>query len=516
MQSAAQTSVEYAPAASVAPNRAAVGPAPAARHGLLARLLASIDVRIAAGVFLLALVLRMLYVAWAPVFIGGDSLQYFQPVYDFLNGRGFTLTLKRPPLYSWLLYASQVTFGPSFVPVIVLQHVLGATVVALTYGIARLAWGPTSVAVGRWSGALAAILAAIAGSTMRWEHFLMTEAVYTFFNTTAVFLILLGLRRPAWWPWIGVGVAIGLGALTRSAGQAVLLVAPVMLLLVTRSWRQALGKSALALLAFGIVTVPWMARNYAVHGAFTTSGAAGQNLVTYTAIIHRGEFSFLDPLVVAVDDDPKMKEAREIIQQNMEDKISRPNKDVTGLGIFNRIRDQTRWSQTRADRAMRDIAIRAILSRPLVYARNTLDDTWEIASADDRSIDSTLRFQWDLWQSRNWRGPLARFIGPATPEQEASFDRIAAVDGLYHPKQLAIPLIVLFLVGTVLAALHRPWRPVLAVSFVVLGLLLVHAAVVGAVPRYRNPLDPLINVVALGALAIGVRWLLLRYRAARA
>jgi hypothetical protein len=28
----------------------------------------------------------MLYVAWAPVFIGGDSLQYFQPVFDLLNG----------------------------------------------------------------------------------------------------------------------------------------------------------------------------------------------------------------------------------------------------------------------------------------------------------------------------------------------------------------------------------------------------------------------------------------------
>jgi 4-amino-4-deoxy-L-arabinose transferase-like glycosyltransferase len=344
----------------------------------------------------------------------------------------------------------------------------------------------------------------------------MTEALYTFLNTSAVFLMVLGLRRPGWWPWFGVGVAVGLGALTRSAGQIVLVVVPVMLLLVTRSWRQTVARTALAVAAFAVITVPWMLRNQAVHGAFTTAGAAGQNLVTYTAIIHRGQFSFEDPLVVAVDADPKMREARLIVQQNMEDKINRPNKDVTGLGIFNRIRDETRWSETRADNAMREIAVRAILSRPLVYLRNTLEDAWEIAVADDSSVDATLRYHWDLWQSRNWRGPLSRYVGPATPEQEAAFDRLAVVDGLYHPKQLAVPLVFLFLVGTSLAFLNPAWRPVLAVAFVVLGLLFAHAAVVGTVPRYRNPLDPLINVVAMGALVLGVRGLIGRVRAARA
>jgi hypothetical protein len=167
-----------------------------------------------------------------------------------------------------------------------------------------------------------------------------------------------------------------------------------------------------------------------------------------------------------------MREARLIVQQNMEDKIARPNKDVTGLGIFNRIRDETRWSEARADNAMREIAVRAILSRPLVYLRNTLEDAWEIAVADDSSVDATLRYHWDLWQSRNWRGPLSRYVGPATPEQEAAFDRLAVVDGLYHPKQLAVPLVFLFLAGTALALLNPAWRPVLAVAFVVLGLLL--------------------------------------------
>src|SRR5437868_65204 len=114
----------------------ASGP-PADTRPSFSRLASHPDVLLTIGLLAVALVPRLLYLAWAPVFIGGDSLQYFQPVYDLMNGRGFTLSLKRPPLYPWMLYASQVAFGPSFVPVIAFQHLLGAISVALTYGIGR-------------------------------------------------------------------------------------------------------------------------------------------------------------------------------------------------------------------------------------------------------------------------------------------------------------------------------------------------------------------------------------------
>ncbi|MDQ3701362.1 MAG: glycosyltransferase family 39 protein, partial [Chloroflexota bacterium] len=181
------------------------------------------DLVIAATLFLLGAAPRLAYVAWAPVFIGGDSLQYFQPVHDLLNGRGFTLSLKRPPAYPTLLLASQVIFGPSFVPIIVVQHLLGAATVSLTYGIGRMTFG-------RPAGVLAALLVAAAGPLMRWEHFLMSEALFTFIHTLAVFLIVLGLRRRAAWPWVAAGLAVGLAMLTRSAGQVLLLAIPPALL----------------------------------------------------------------------------------------------------------------------------------------------------------------------------------------------------------------------------------------------------------------------------------------------
>ena len=67
-----------------------------------------------------------------------------------MQGRGFTLSLKRPPAYSALLLASQTMFGSSFVPIVVAQHLMGAAVVALTYGLGRMTFG-------RSAGALAAV-----------------------------------------------------------------------------------------------------------------------------------------------------------------------------------------------------------------------------------------------------------------------------------------------------------------------------------------------------------------------
>ena len=447
------------------------------------------DLLIAGVLFLLAAVPRLAYVAWAPVFIGGDSLQYFQPVYDFMNGRGFSLSLKRPPAYPAMILAIQAVFGPSFVPVIVAQHLLGAATVALTYGLGRLTFG-------RPAGVLAALLVAIAGPLMRWEHFLMSEALFTFCHTLAVFLIVLGLRRPETWPWIGAGLAVGLAILSRSAGQVLLLAVPPALLVVERTWRPALKKTALVLAACALVTVPWMVRNWWVHGAFTTAGAAGQNLITYTAIIHRPDFSFEDPLVTALDADPRKATARKIVQKAMEDKLAKPQLDVTGLGIHNRIMEETRMSQAQADAVMREIALRAIASRPEAYVRNTLEDIVDVF----RGREEDLRGHWDLWASRGWRGPLARFVGPASPEQEAAFGKLAVLDGLYHPARAAAPLAALFVLGVALALAVPGWRLALVIAFAAVALIVVGAATVGPIPRYRLPPDPLINVVAMGGL----------------
>jgi 4-amino-4-deoxy-L-arabinose transferase-like glycosyltransferase len=479
---------------------------------VLRRLVSHPDVLLSVGLFGLALVPRVLYLLWAPVFIGGDSAQYFQPVYDLMTSGRFTLSLKRPPLYPWMLYAEQLLFGPSFVPLIGFQHLLGAIGVVLTYWIGRLAWG--GVALGRWAGVLAALLVAFSSPTLRWEHFLMTEGPFAFLFTLAVFLIVLGLRRRGWWSWAAAGLVLGLAILTRPAGQIALFVVPPMLLLVERSWRVALWKSAVTFAVCAVVTVPWMVRNQAVHGAFTTAGAAGQNLVTFVAIIHRPDFSFDEPLVTAVDADPKMAFVRKQIKQEMEEKLARPNKDVTGLGIANHIREETKMSERETDRAMQEIAMRAILARPLVYARHVAENVFDIFMADASTVDETLEKHWSYtrWDNVGWREHLRRFVVPPTPEQEAAYSYLAVLDDIYQPARTAGLMLGLFVVGVVLALLQPRWRPVLALALATLGLIGIHAATVGVVPRYRMSVEPLISVVAMGALVVIVTWTFSRLR----
>jgi hypothetical protein len=341
----------------------------------------------------------------------------------------------------------------------------------------------------------------------------MTEGLFAFLFTLVMFLIVLGLRRPGWWPWAVGGLVLGLSILTRSAGQVALFVVPPLVLLVERSWRSALWKAGLMFAVCAVVIVPWMFRNLAVHGAFTTAGAAGQNLVTFVAIIHRPDFSFDDPLVTAVDSDPNMAFARKQIKREMQDKIERPNKDVTGLGIFNHIREETKMSERATDRAMQEIAMRAILARPLVYAGHVADNVYDIFMADTSKADESLERHWTLWDEVGWqRQPLRRFVEPATPAQEAAMPSLLVLDNIYQPARTAGVLLGLFMVGLVLSLLVARWRPVLALVLATLGLIGIHAATVGAVPRYRVSVEPLIDVVAMGALVILVSWVWGRLR----
>ena len=51
-------------------------------------------------------------------------------------------------------------------------------------------------------------------------------------------------------------------------------------------------------------------------------------------------------------------------------------------------------------------------------------------------------------------------------------------------------------------ALLRPaWRPAVALGLAAFALLFISAALVGNVSRYRYPADPLMAVLAVGALA---------------
>jgi hypothetical protein len=78
-----------------------------------------------------------------------------------------------------------------------------------------------------------------------------------------------------------------------------------------------------------------------------------------------------------------------------------------------------------------------------------------------------------------------------------------ALTRLFQPAYLGWGLPALFLLGAVTGLARRRYRAVLIPACAVVLLLALSAALVGGVPRYRYPLDPLIFVVATVGLAGG-------------
>src|SRR3712207_2144102 len=116
-----------------------------------------------------------------------------------------------------------------------------------------------------------------------------------------------------------------LATLTRVHAQILIFVAPVVALLCCRSWRQEVRGTLVAALVAGAVIVPWMARNWAVHGEFTVAGRAGQSL-TYRTLVHNpGAFVFYDRENPPVDEDDNLERARRYMQRQADLKVRDPS-----------------------------------------------------------------------------------------------------------------------------------------------------------------------------------------------
>ena len=118
--------------------------------------------------------------------------------------------------------------------------------------------------------------------------------------------------------------------------------------------------SALYLVGFGLVLLPWMVRNYLTLRVFSTEGAFGQTLVGRT--VRHDRFIFVDPNAPPTDDG--RQRARELMQRAAD----------RGSFITPLRREIMRaydLDELGANRLMRDLAVEAILRRPDYYLLGT-------------------------------------------------------------------------------------------------------------------------------------------------
>ena len=85
---------------------------------------------------------------------------------------------------------SVAIFGRDLLAITFAQHLLGVGTAIFTYGIGRLAFG-------RAAGLLAGLAAALSSPLLIYEHYLITESVFTFFLILSMLLLVAGLQDRA-------------------------------------------------------------------------------------------------------------------------------------------------------------------------------------------------------------------------------------------------------------------------------------------------------------------------------
>ncbi|MCC6175487.1 MAG: glycosyltransferase family 39 protein [Chloroflexi bacterium] len=440
--------------------------------------------------------LRAAFLYRAPVFATGDSEGYLAPAYALARGNDLELSSKRTPAYPAFVGFAIAAGGEDLRSVVFLQHLLGVATAGLTVLLGRLCFPPARL--GRLVGVVAGLLAALDGALVLVEHSIMTEALFVPLVVGAMTALVAALRhaggrRSRLALYALAGLLVGAATLTRPVAQALVPLIPLGALLVSRSWRHTFVASAVGIGAFGLLLLPWLVRSATEHDAASV-GSLGQSLVGRTARHDRGAWTYYDPTLHA-NEPPDRLMARKILQQAADNGSS-------GKAIHTRLRRELGISPAEADRLMRDLAIEAILRRPGYYLQGTLQRFFNLADGsverlrDYRNTADTARQRWEDEGS-------GHLLVAATPAEDAAAPTGSALVSLWQPGYVGPILPLLALLGTLAALVRRRWRPAVVVGLASVTLLFVSAAIVGNVARYRFPVDPLVAVLAAGA----VTWL---------
>jgi 4-amino-4-deoxy-L-arabinose transferase-like glycosyltransferase len=437
-------------------------------------------------IVLVALSLRSAFAFRVPAFVTKDSIEYVEPALALVDGGQFALAQRRTPVYPIVMAGSVALFGRDLLAITFAQHLLGVMTAMFTYGIGRLTFGPAA-------GLLAGLGAALSSPLLIYEHYLITESVFTFFLILSMLLLVAGLRTHRMAYLAAGGLALGVAALTRPVGQAVLVALPVAALFVFRRWRPSIAAVAVAGGCFALLVVPWAIRNQVVYG---TAGAAstGRFLIS-RSVKHERNFVFYEKEVGAYPgEDPRRTRARQIAQE-VTDKRPEPGQ------VFQRIRDNLGLTEAQTDAMLRDIALEAIMRDPMLWVSGTVEMFYELLKGAPK--EEEVHWHQEVHEQPRVANQWGRFDylleapPPAHVNEAADAEALAKI---FRPSRVAWWIVGLSVVGLLAALVGPACRPAMLPFLVSFVLIAVSAMLVGDVPRYRYPVDPLMYVMAAGGL----------------
>src|SRR6187431_2754413 len=156
-------------------------------RGLLAWMRAHPDLLAILLIVLVAFTIRSAFAFRVPAFVTKDSIEYVEPALALVDGEPFILAQRRTPVYPIMMAGSVALFGRDLLAITFAQHLLGIGTAIFTYGIGRHTFG-------RAAGVLAGLGAALSSPLLIYEHYLITESVFTFFLILSMLLLVAGLR----------------------------------------------------------------------------------------------------------------------------------------------------------------------------------------------------------------------------------------------------------------------------------------------------------------------------------
>jgi 4-amino-4-deoxy-L-arabinose transferase-like glycosyltransferase len=292
-----------------------------------------------------------------------DSALYLHISDELLAGHGFVTDAYRTAGYPLFIAPLSLLPGPTTHAVVVAQHLLGVGLVAAVFWVGDRHFG-------RVAGIFAALLTALAPPIILTEHYLLPDFLFGLLVFAGAVVLLeaisehdLGIR------WlVATGVLFGLATNVKPAGQVLVAVAPVALLLITRSWRRALKPSLVIALTMFLTVLPWLLHNAIADDQFTLSIQGKQAL--WLRVFDE------DKLPIPTDSDEGV-----LAQHLYEQYISNPPEgygdpatlDVTESYsyVFNALGSRG-YSTRDATDLMGDVAFDAIRSNPSEYIKGTI------------------------------------------------------------------------------------------------------------------------------------------------
>lgn len=410
---------------------------------------------IAAGVFLLALALRLVYIAQAgsdPFFeaLGLDAKYYDDEALRILAG-----TLPREPyfmgpLYSYFLAGVYAVAGHSYDAVRVLQCVMGAATAVAAWGIARRLAGAAAAVV-------AGVLVAIYPEFIFYSGSILYPTLAALLDTAAIYFFVEHARSARARDLALGGFLLGLSAV----GQAtVLAVAPGILvwiwLLERRDARRTIRRAAPLLAALAVAILPVTARNIVVGGEpvlLTSNG--GLNF--YIGNGPEANGGYVKPKGLDVYEDPS---GRRLLERQEGRALT--SRDVDAI-----------WMKAGRD---------AVADDPARFASLLLRKTMLYWGAIELPQIESFEFQ------------------------KGASSLVTALDALPISFGVLGPLSALGVVFLAAAArTRRQARAVLAPPVIFIGLYSATIVIFFVISRYRLPILPALFVFAAAALVVCAR-----------